>query len=61
MEVTMENTMLFIKYALFFAVEFAVVVLVGVVLISTIYQLVRDTINKAQRPDEISQAPKQIT
>ncbi|MBN1317189.1 MAG: hypothetical protein JXA42_17025 [Anaerolineales bacterium] len=44
----MENTMLFIKYALFFALEFAVVVSVGAVLIGGIYQLVRDAMRSAK-------------
>ncbi|MBN1317513.1 MAG: hypothetical protein JXA42_18670 [Anaerolineales bacterium] len=56
----MENTMLFVKYALFFALEFAVLVAVGAVLAGGIYQLVRDAIHKVQRSDKISQAPKHV-
>jgi hypothetical protein len=46
----MENTMLFIKYALFFALEFAVVVSVGAVLVAGIYQLVRDALRSVKIP-----------
>lgn len=40
----MENTMLFIKYAILFVLELTVVLTVAAVLISGIYQLVRDSL-----------------
>jgi hypothetical protein len=50
----MEDVMLFVKFILFFAMEFTVVAVIGAVLIAGLYQIVRDRVRESRRQDEIT-------
>ena len=50
----MEETFLMIKFALFVVLEFAVLALIGAVLIAAIYQIVREKVLESRRQDEIA-------
>jgi hypothetical protein len=50
----MEDIMLFVKFILFFAMEFTVVAVIGAVLIAGLYQIVRDKVRESRRQDEIT-------
>lgn len=50
----MDNVMLFVKFLLFFGLEFTVLFIIVAVLIAGLYQIVRDKVQKARREDEIA-------
>jgi hypothetical protein len=50
----MDNIMLFVKFILFFAMEFSVLLIIGAVIVGGLYQIVRDKVQESRRRDEIS-------
>jgi hypothetical protein len=50
----MDNIMLIVKFLLFFALEFSVLVVIGVILIAGLYQIVRDKVRESRRRDQIA-------
>jgi Na+-translocating ferredoxin:NAD+ oxidoreductase RnfG subunit len=50
----MENMMLFVKFLLFFGLEFTVVAIIGAVLVAGLYQIVRDKVRESRRQDQIA-------
>jgi hypothetical protein len=50
----MEDIMLFVKFILFFAMEFTVLAVIAAVLVAGLYQIVRDRVRESRRQDEIT-------
>jgi Na+-translocating ferredoxin:NAD+ oxidoreductase RnfG subunit len=50
----MDTVMLSIKFLLFFALEFAVLAVIGAVLVAGLYQIVRDKVRESRRQDQIA-------
>ena len=50
----MENIMLAIKYAQFAAMELSVFAIIGAVVLTGVYQIVRDTVSESRRSDQVA-------
>ena len=50
----MESIMLGVKFLLFFALEFTVLIVIGAVLIAGVYQIVRDKVRESRRQDQVA-------
>jgi membrane protein implicated in regulation of membrane protease activity len=50
----MESVMLGVKFLMFFALEFTVVVIIGACLVAAVYQVVRDRVRESREEDQIT-------
>jgi uncharacterized membrane protein len=50
----MDDFMLFVKFLLFFGMEFTVLAVIAIVIFAGLYQIVRDKVRESRREDEIA-------